>query len=73
MSLNLLHHWVFVSENGQMSRGNIVNVAPEGEDAVRVTFETRQGELWTYRFVGPSAYAILAGADPKNYLGERIE
>jgi hypothetical protein len=56
-----------------MSRANIVKIAPEGEESVTVTFETRQGELWTYRYVGPAAYAVLAGGDPKNFLGERIE
>jgi hypothetical protein len=57
----------------RMSRANIVQVTPLAEDSVTVTFETRQGELWTYRYVGPAAFAIIAGADPKDYLGERIE
>jgi len=59
-----------------MSTNNILSRAPievEGETAVIVTFSVdHQTATRSYLYEGPEALAIIAGADPAQFSGERL-
>lgn len=55
---------------GAVEFGEIGEVV--GGNSILVTFKTRNGEI-TYQYDGDAADAILAGDDPKNWNGTRVE
>jgi hypothetical protein len=55
-----------------MSRANIVGMAPLASGELQVTFRTKNGDMVTYIYDEISGIQIMAGADPKDYQGEKI-
>ena len=55
-----------------MSTANIISVVPT-EAGIVVTFQTKDGGSRAYLYEGTAAEAILRGADPAGYRGERIK
>ena len=56
-----------------MSRANIVRMIPTESGELLVVFALRDGETATYKYDAISSVAILGGADPKNFAGERVD
>jgi hypothetical protein len=54
-----------------MSKTNIVNRS-RTKGGIIVTFKTKSGEFLSYRYEGHAAVAILQGADPAAFSGERV-
>lgn len=54
-----------------MSKSNIVGMGWASKDAFVVTFKTRDG-VRAYQYDRFSGLAIMAGADPHNFNGERV-
>jgi len=60
-----------------MSTSNIIGIEDKSIDGeiptpiVEVTFQARRGAR-TYRYIGPAALAILAGADPAQFPGVEV-
>ena len=55
-----------------MSRANITLIVPNGLRSIIVTFACRDEERLSYRYEGAAASAILSGADPAAFSGERV-
>ena len=59
-----------------MSTNNIISKVPievEGEATVVVTFSiNHQTDTRSYLYTGAEALAIIAGADPAQFSGERL-
>jgi hypothetical protein len=59
-----------------MSTNNILSRVPfevEGEAGVVVTFSINRGtDTRSYLYTGAEALAIIAGADPSQFSGERM-
>ena len=54
-----------------MSRGNILSMIPDPHGGLTVVFECHGGENRMYYYKPPDSLAILGGADPAQFAGER--
>jgi len=55
-----------------MSRANIVAKTPTPNGGLAVTFHLKDGTLRTYYYDESAALPIIAGADPKDLDGTRL-
>lgn len=54
-----------------MSTANITDITPV-EGGCIVTFQTKDGGIRSYLYMGDDALEILRGADPAGFAGQRI-